>query len=112
MTRYAMLDLGSGFIFSVCDAATPIDAANETDRDVGSDPQAYEDVSVSQISGRSGYAVYAVDDDFGCEDGQDQAVIDYVTNRAAPVAYLVRAPGRDDDDGFPTSIAGMFFPLC
>ena len=95
MTRYAMIDLNSGYLFSVQDADTPLDAVDATDRETGSDPQTYEEVSVSQVGGRSGYAVYTVDDDYTCDDGQDQGAIDYVTGRAEPIAYLVRTHDSD-----------------
>ena len=97
MSRFALIDIYSGFVWGVTDAASPIDAAravdtalNETDREyIEHGPN-----SGAERSGIGGYVVYEAPEGYDVEDGANPA------SRAAterlPRAAVIEIQFRDD----------------
>lgn len=98
MTRYILIDNTSGYLWSDCEAADPISACRDTDRDLGTEAREYEDVTIySLASNETGYHVYAATENFPeVVDGQDREMIDLVTETLKRVAS-VRVTLADDE---------------
>jgi hypothetical protein len=90
ITRYAIIDNHSGFIWGITDAKTPIDACATIDAEIGGELREYEEVSL--LAATTGYHVYQVPADFDVNDGQDQDEIDRVStfDRVAMVRVTTR----------------------
>lgn len=88
MTRFALIDLDSGYVWGVYDADTPAAACQMSDRDNKAAPRTYTDTYRSQISGKSGFAVHAAPAGFDINDGQNSDEIQAVS--ALPlIGYFV-----------------------
>jgi hypothetical protein len=72
MTRYALIDNYSGYIWGVANATSAIDAARVVDTDIGGDPREYEEVSRFDFANSSGYHVYEVPAGYDVDDGQSR----------------------------------------
>ena len=95
-THYTFIDLNSGFVWGSACGATPAEAALALDAGEGLDydpDRWYEEVSVSEINGQTGYAVYPgpLPDD---ADGQDEALIAAVAARTDRPVHLLRREDR------------------
>lgn len=89
MTRYAIIDKCSGFVWGVVDADDPIDACRKQDLSTRDFDREYEEVHASELFvNDSGYAVYLAPDAFQVDDGQKQEAIDTV--EAMPLASCIR----------------------
>jgi hypothetical protein len=78
MTRFALIDIDSGFAWGVADAESPAEACRLVDEDFGADGRDYEDHgpdSYADRQGRPGYIVHEVPAGFDVDDGQDKAQI-------------------------------------
>ena len=79
-TRYVVIDRHSGYIFHVCDAETPEDAALQTQIAVNGDRGwTVQTLDLSDTTTR-GYEVHIAPADWQCDDGQDPAALDEVTS--------------------------------
>jgi hypothetical protein len=80
MTRFATIDMHSGYVWWVGDAESAIDACIKSDAEAGDWPNGeYGEVARGDATAR--YAVYEVPAGFDVTDGQDEAQI------AATVAH-------------------------
>lgn len=70
MTRYATIDLNSGYVWWLGDADTPHDACVKSDAVSDVYGRSFEDKYGHDTGG--GYAVYEVDDSFDVNDGQSR----------------------------------------
>lgn len=81
MTRLVFIDNHSGYIWGDLADMPLIDAARQLDESIGGDKRAYSLLSLSPRDDRTGYHVYRVDTEMPHSyDGQDQEIIDLVTN--------------------------------
>jgi hypothetical protein len=87
MTRYAIIDENSGFVYGIEDADDPIAACDAMGRKLGEYDSAYEDIGCARFDGRSGYHVYEAPADYQCRDGQDDAEIALV--QSMPLAARI-----------------------
>jgi hypothetical protein len=75
MTRYILIDNGSGYVWGEANAETPEEACRIVDAHVGAYDRTYFE-AYSLASNESGYHVYEVRDNFPeIEDGQDLETI-------------------------------------
>ena len=75
-TRYALVDRHSGYIWHVCDAETPEDAALQTQIAVDGDRgYTVEHLFLGDTTDR-GYEVHVMPADWECDDGQDPEKIE------------------------------------
>lgn len=88
-SRYAVIDLYSGYVFGAVYANDPCDACRIVDhREVREYGRTYREVAKADVRD-NGYAVYAAPPGWNCDDGQDEATIDEV--EAMPrVAFVLR----------------------
>lgn len=75
MTRFALIDNHSGFVWGVTDAASAIDACRQIDADLGEYGREYEEVPRFDASNDTGYYVHQAPAGWDCDDGQDEAAI-------------------------------------
>ena len=77
MTKFATIDLNSGFVWWVGEAESAVEACHKSDAENGNQPDgAYVEISVSEAkSTAGGYAVYEVPADFDVSDGQNEEEI-------------------------------------
>jgi hypothetical protein len=73
MTKFAVIDEHSGYVWGVTKAADAIEACRILDADAGEHGRTYTDIGRgARFDGRSGYHVYRAPDDFTIDDGQDE----------------------------------------
>ncbi|MFN4287554.1 MAG: hypothetical protein ACK4E3_03555 [Brevundimonas sp.] len=75
MTRYAIIDNPSGYIWGVTDAADPIDACRKIDQEIGGETREYDTVPRFSFGNEAGYHVYEVPADYNVDDGQSEREI-------------------------------------
>lgn len=78
MPRYAMIDIDSGYVWGVENAADPVAACRQMDEALGVTGREYEahgPRSGAGRSGQTGYEVYQAPVGFDVQNGQDQAEI-------------------------------------
>ncbi len=96
MTRYAIIDKNSGFVWGVLDGDDPIDACRKLDISTKDFDREYEDVGHSDLFiNDGGYVVYLAPDGFDVDDGQDREAINAV--EAMPLAACIRIHWTGDD---------------
>lgn len=89
MTRYALIDKHSGYVFGVVEAKDPLAAVRAVDAEDGDGPYDYEEHGPQARVAGDGYYVYEAPAGYDCEDGQDDGVI--ATVSAMPLrAYVER----------------------
>lgn len=94
MTRFAILETNSGFVWGVVDAADAIEACRVMDADIGSRGRTYSEGSVSDLRTTAGaYDVRIAPAGFDVDDGQDADAICAVD--AMPRAAIILT--TDDD---------------
>lgn len=81
MTRYAIVDVHSGYIWGVQDAANEIEACRLMDENLGEYDRKYE-------HGQGGYMVFIAPTDFECDNGQDEGKIEQVS--CMPLAASIK----------------------
>jgi len=77
-TRFAMIDLNSGYVWGVETADDAVAACRQMDQAIGGVDRIYDKHgpnSYAERRGQSGYIVYAVPAEFDVDDGQDAAQI-------------------------------------
>jgi hypothetical protein len=94
MTRFALIDLNSGFVWHACNAESAaqacVMAVAETGGTVCNDGESYREIVRSDIhSSAGGFAVHIAPDGYVCEDGQDIEQIEAVV--AMPLAGYYRS---------------------
>ena len=90
MSRYAILETNTGYVWGVETAASPIDACRQLDRSIGEHGLTYEEAPAGALYTTEGlYDVRVAPDGFDVVDGQDRAAIADVN--AMPTAALVRS---------------------
>jgi hypothetical protein len=88
MTRFAILETNSGFVWGVVDAADAIEACRLIDEDFGSYGRLYREGSVSDLWTTEGaYDVRIAPTSFDAPDGQDGCAIAAVD--AMPRAAII-----------------------
>ena len=98
MTRYAMIDIHTGYVWGVHDAADPVTACRKIDEDLGELGRSYEEHgprSGAHRSGRCGYLVYEAPDGFDVHDGQSDADIDRVLTLPHVATVLATRAGQE-----------------
>jgi hypothetical protein len=89
-TRFALIELNSGYVWGCYDAASPEEAIKAADRDNGADPVEYERVYKGDCrTTDGGFAVYVAPAGYTVTDGQDHAAITAV--EALPLVGYYRA---------------------
>lgn len=80
MTRYALIDNYTGFVWGVTDASDPIEACALVDAETGDTDRQYDTYPARLLEreSRSGYRIHKVPDDFDVEDGQNEDEIERV----------------------------------
>ena len=81
MTRFAILESNSGYVWGVVDAENALDACSVLDREIGADrgEGAYESAGFSDLNATRGvYDVRTAPVGFDVPDGQDEAAIETV----------------------------------
>ena len=81
MTRFAIIETNSGYVWGVVDAETALAACAACDAEIGADrgEGAYEEVSASELRTTRGvYDVRTAPAGFDVQDGQDCEEIDAV----------------------------------
>jgi hypothetical protein len=81
MTRYALIDNYTGYIWGVVDAASPLAACRTLDAELRQPDRHYFEQYDPDFSNESGYHVYPVPASWDCTDGEDETAIAYVTDR-------------------------------
>lgn len=96
MTRYALIDNPSGYVWYLTDAATPKEACEIADREIGGEPSQYDYVPRFDFSNQAGYRVFEVPPGFDIKDGQDEAEIERVVTVGREVACIAcKRPAYD-----------------
>jgi hypothetical protein len=99
MTNYALIDLHSGFVWGVADAASPEDACRAVDTEVGpTEPREYEvhgPGSSAARDGQAGYLVHRVPVGFEVYDGQDRGEIASVEAHPLEAVVLFQTKWAD-----------------
>ena len=89
MTRFATLDMNSGYIWWSGNADSATDACVKSHACTGNYRTEWAEISRSEInSTANGYAVYQIPDDLSVDDGQDADTITAVT--ASPLSGYFR----------------------
>ena len=88
--RYAVIDNGSGFIWGVVDAASPLAACAAVDADLcpHDGPRTYTEANRYNLLG-DGFHVYVAPATFDCDDGQDEIAIAAVSDMPYAMAVAV-----------------------
>jgi hypothetical protein len=72
MTKFATIELYTGYVWWVGEADDALDACHQSHAESGNDPLDFEEVYESETNDTAGgYAVYEVPADFDVTDGQD-----------------------------------------
>ena len=91
-TRFAMIDINSGYVWGVETAANAVAACAQMDQAIGGVTRAYDEHgprSYAERRGQSGYIVHAVPAEFDVDDGQDAAQIAAVGSYPCVAIVLV-----------------------
>lgn len=96
MTRFALIDLNSGFVWHVCDADTPEAACTIADAECGGDAGVrYTSAARQDAYAHGGLAVHVAPAGYHCADGEDADQIAEVV--AMPLAGYYRALGEHEE---------------
>lgn len=96
MTRFALIELNSGFVWWVGDADGAIQACQRSDDDTGNTNRAgeFQPISRGEISSTAGgYAVHLAPAGFDVQDGQDPDAI--TLTDALPLAGYYRRAAEE-----------------
>jgi hypothetical protein len=94
MTRFAIIETNSGYVWGVVDAASPAEACRIVDEDFGAHGRSYSEGSVFDLRTTGGaYDVRIAPEGFDVLDGQDANAIASVD--ALPRAAIILT--ADDD---------------
>jgi len=105
MTRYATIDLQSGYVWGVTESADPASAVSAIDAEANmSRPRIFETTDRRDAYSRGGYALYAVPDALVIDDGQDRATIAAVES-ARLVGYYAEGQFKLDRARFAEWLA-------
>ena len=81
-TRYAAIDLHSGYIWGVANAECPENALQIICAEDWTEPeQNFQSCTAGEAWSHNGFEVYKVDDNYDVDDGQNQEEIDNLTDR-------------------------------
>ena len=91
-TRFAMIDINSGYVWGVETADDAVAACRQMDQAIGGVTRDYDEHSPrshAERRGQSGYIVYAVPTEFDVDDGQDAGQIAAVEAHPRVAVVLV-----------------------
>ena len=94
MTRFALIDHYSGYIYGVTDAKSAVDACRTVDAEIGgADDREYEEAYPSEMASNvGGYHVHEVPAGWDCEDGQDEKMIAEVSAMPRVASFVYTDP--------------------
>lgn len=98
MDKFALIDINSGFVWGVTEAANAENACQRIDYDIGERNRTYDTHgpdSGAHRWGKDGYLVYRVPADFEVDDGQDADQI--AATEAHPRIAIVLTGSQGDE---------------
>ena len=74
MTKYATIDMNSGYVWWAGEAMHPVEACKNSDLEGNNEAREFEEITRSQRE-HAAYAVYQIPADLSIDDGQDKEQI-------------------------------------